>query len=153
VANIRRGACELAKCPKCGETVVAPVKIWPVPSRRTDEESVGAKHVVGIFECPNCSARFRAAVDVETEVEEKANIKNMVERIRGIKGELMQTLRNLREKIKTLETERSSLMIEIEKLRKVAESRVDALENEVGTLREEVRSLRELLGYAEEAEE
>ncbi len=143
----------MAKCPKCGESVAAPVKTWPIPSRKADERGTGSKLVVGIFECPNCGARFRAAVDVETKVEEKANIKNMVERIRGIQGELMQTLRNLREKIKTLETERSSLMIEIEKLRKVAESRVDALENEVGTLREEVKSLRDLLGYAEETEE
>jgi len=75
----------------------------------------------------------------------------MVERIKGIKGELMQTLKNLREKIKTLETERANLMIEIDKLKKVAESKVDALESEVTMLREEVKSLRDLLGYAEEA--
>jgi predicted nucleic acid-binding Zn-ribbon protein len=74
----------------------------------------------------------------------------MVGRIKGIKEELMQTLTNLRDKIRTLETERASLMVEIEKLRKIAESRADALENEVGVLREEVRSLRDLLGYAQE---
>jgi len=77
----------------------------------------------------------------------------MVERIKGIKGELMQTLRNLREKIKTLETERANLMIEIDKLRKVAESRAMALESEVSMMREEVKSLRELLGYSKELEE
>lgn len=43
-------------------------------------------------------------------------------------------------------------MIEIEKLKKVAESRVSALESEVSMLREEVKSLRELLGYTEEME-
>lgn len=74
----------------------------------------------------------------------------MVGRLRGIKEELMQTLVNLREKIRTLETERANLLIEIEDLRKVAESRVDALETEVGMLREEVKSLRDLLGYAGE---
>jgi len=74
----------------------------------------------------------------------------MVERIKGIRGELMQTLVNLREKISTLETERANLMVEIEKLRKVAESRANALESEVGMLRNEVKSLRELLGYKEE---
>ena len=92
-------------------------------------------------------------MDVETKDEEKVNIKNMVERIKGIQGELMLTLRNLREKIKTLETERANLMIEIDKLRQVAESRVAALESEVGTLREEVKSLRDLLGYTEEAQD
>jgi chromosome segregation ATPase len=114
---------------------------------KTGEES---KIVMGIFECPNCKARFRAALEAETKIEETASIKNMVERIRGIKGELMQTLKNLREKIKTLETERSNLMIEIDNLKKVAESRANALESEVSMLREEVKSLRDLLGYTEE---
>jgi predicted nucleic acid-binding Zn-ribbon protein len=62
----------------------------------------------------------------------------------------MQTLKTLREKIRTLETERAGLMVEIEKLKKVAESRADALENEVNQLREEMKSLRELLGDSEE---
>jgi hypothetical protein len=43
-------------------------------------------------------------------------------------------------------------MVEIEKLKKAAESRVNALESEVNMLREEVKSLRELLGYSEEKE-
>ena len=107
---------------------------------------------MGIFECPSCKARFRAALEPDKAPEERVSIKNMVERIKGIRGELMQTLKNLREKIKTLETERANLMIEIEKLRKVAESRVVALESEVNMLREEVKSLRELLGYTEDLE-
>lgn len=142
----------MAKCPKCGETVTTPAKTWPIPSRKTSEHTENAKLVVGIFECPKCKARFRSALEIETKAEEKANIKNMVERIKGIQGELMQTLRNLREKIKTLETERSTLMIEIDKLRSIAESKVNALESEVSTLRDEVQSLRELLGYSEETE-
>jgi polyhydroxyalkanoate synthesis regulator phasin len=76
----------------------------------------------------------------------------MVERIRDIKGELMLTLKNLREKIETLETERANLMIEIDKLRKVAESRVNALDSEVHTLREQVEDLRNMLGYSEKLE-
>jgi chromosome segregation ATPase len=139
----------LVKCPKCENDVKIPVKTWPIPSREPSKTGEGPR-LVGIFECPNCKARFRSAVEAETESSETANIKNMVERIRGIKGELMQTLMNLREKINTLETERASLMVEIENLRKVAESRVDALESEVSTLRSEVKSLRDLLGYKEE---
>jgi predicted nucleic acid-binding Zn-ribbon protein len=64
----------------------------------------------------------------------------------------MQTLKTLREKIRTLETERAGLMVEIEKLKKVAESRADALENEVSQLREEIKSLKELLGSAEKSD-
>jgi chromosome segregation ATPase len=140
----------LANCPKCGTDVPSPIKTWAIPSPRPVEGNRQPK-LTGIFECPNCKARFRAAVRTVTEPEEAANIKNMVERIKGIKGELVQTLKVLRERIKTLETERSNLMIEIDKLRKTAESRAAALESEVGMLREEVKSLRDLMGYSEES--
>ena len=139
----------MVNCPKCGTDVRTPVKTWPIPSRKPLAEGEKPR-LAGIFECPNCKARFRAAAEIEPSIGETANIKNMVERIKGIRGELMQTLVNLREKIGTLETERANLMVEIEKLRKVAESKANALESEVGMLRNEVKSLRELLGYKEE---
>jgi len=75
--------------------------------------------------------------------------RNMLERIKGVKEVLMET-RNLGKKIKTLDTERANLMVEIEKLKKMAESKISALENEVTIMREEVKSLRELLGYSKE---
>jgi chromosome segregation ATPase len=131
--------------------VAAPVKTWPIPSRKPVERGEEPK-LAGIFECSSCKARFRAAVETEAKMEETASIKNMVERIKGIRGELMQTLKNLHEKIKTLETERANLMIEIDELRKVAESRASALESEVDMLREEVKSLRDLLGYSKESD-
>ena len=142
----------MVKCPKCGTDVTSPVKTWPIPSRKPLKEGEEPK-LAGIFECSSCKARFRAAVETETKTEETANIKIMVERIKGIRGELVQTLKSLHEKIKTLETERANLMIEIDKLRKVAESRASALESEVNMLRDEVKSLRDLLGYVEEPEE
>lgn len=142
----------MVKCPKCGEEVAAPVKTWPLPSRRTNDQTEHSRLIVGIYECTSCRARFRAATNIEAKTEDTANIKNMVERIKGIQGELMQTLRNLREKIKTLETERSNLMTEIDKLRDIAESRISALQSEVNMLREDAKSLRELLGYNEETE-
>lgn len=132
--------------------MTAPSKTWPIPSRRPLRANEKPR-LTGVFKCPNCRASFRAAVNAETPTNETASIKNIVERIKGIKGELMQTLKVLHERIKTLETERANLMIEIDKLRKVAESRASALESEVGMLREEVKSLRELLGYSKETEE
>ncbi len=141
----------MVNCPKCGSDVRTPVKTWPIPSKEGSKEGERAR-LVGIFECPNCKARFRSAVETEVAVGGTASIKNMVERIKDIKGELMQTLMNLREKISTLETERASLMVEIEKLRNVAESRVETLEGEVSMLRDEVKSLRDVLGYKEEEE-
>jgi chromosome segregation ATPase len=139
----------LVSCPKCGREVTTPEKTWPIPSRKPSKEEEQPR-LIGIFECPNCKARFRSAVEVESRQEETVSIKSMVERIKDIKGEFMQTLINLREKIKTLETERANLMSEIHKLKKAAESKADALEGEVSMLREEVKSLRDLLGYSKE---
>lgn len=142
----------MVKCPKCGVEAVAPIKTWLFPAKRSSKSGRASGITMGIFQCQNCKSKFRAVVEAETGTEETTNIKDMVERIRGIRGELMQTLKNLREKIKTLETERANLMIEIDKLKKVAESKVSALESEVTILRDEVKSLRDLLGYTEELE-
>ncbi len=138
----------MVECPKCGTDVIAPMRTWAIPSRKPSKDGEQPK-LAGIFECPECKTRFRAAIEPEKTEDRTANIKNTVERIRDIRGEMVLTLKNLREKIKTLETERSTLMVEIDKLRKVAESRATALESEVTMLREEVRSLRDVLGYQE----
>ncbi len=63
--------------------------------------------------------------------------------------DLMSTFKNVVEKLKTLESERRSLLLEIEELKKMADSKAKALENEVSMLREEVKSLRVLLGADE----
>jgi len=65
--------------------------------------------------------------------------------------EFMSSLRNVAERLKGLETERKNLLLEIEELKKMADSKAKALESEVSMLREEVKSLRVLLG-AEETE-
>ncbi len=71
----------------------------------------------------------------------------------AIVGELefMSSLRNVVERLKGLESERKNLLLEIEELKKMADSKARALESEVSMLREEVKSLRVLLG-AEEPE-
>jgi len=63
----------------------------------------------------------------------------------------MSSLKNVVEKIRALETERKNLLLEIEELKKMADSKAKALESEISMLREEVKSLRILLG-AEETE-
>jgi uncharacterized protein YlxW (UPF0749 family) len=65
--------------------------------------------------------------------------------------EFMSSLRKVVERLKTLESERNNLLLEIEELKKMADSKARALESEVSMLREEVKSLRILLG-AEETE-
>jgi regulator of replication initiation timing len=61
----------------------------------------------------------------------------------------MSSFKNVVDKLKGLETERRSLLLEIEELKKMADSKAKALENEVSMLREEVKSLRILLGTGE----
>ena len=128
-------------CPNCGAKVSASTKNPPAPLRKANRKPFATD----FFVCPKCKTQFRtkaapAEMDLQT-----ANVKNGSERIRRIREELMQTLKELREKIQALEVERAHLLVEVETLRKAAETRAAALEGEVGQMREEAKSLRELL--------
>ena len=57
----------------------------------------------------------------------------------------MVTLKDLREKIDNLESERTRLLEEVKQLRKEAEGKAVALECEVAVLREEAESLKKML--------
>jgi regulator of replication initiation timing len=61
----------------------------------------------------------------------------------------MNSFKTVVDKLKGLEAERRNLLLEIEELKKMADSKAKALENEVNMLREEVKSLRVLLGTGE----
>jgi len=69
---------------------------------------------------------------------------NIQDAIWGV-GDL-SNFKSVVEKIRNLEAERKNLLLEIEELKKMADSKAKALESEIGMLREEVRSLRILLG-------
>jgi len=56
------------------------------------------------------------------------------------------------EKIRTLETEKKNLLLEVDGLKKQAESKATALESEVSMLREEVESFKTLLGLKDLAD-
>jgi uncharacterized protein YlxW (UPF0749 family) len=145
--SVRARRLSLVTCPKCGTAVETPVKTWPL-SRKATKTGEEPKMVIGMFECSNCQNRFRASF----ERSEGVSVKSMVEKIKGIEGEFVNTLKNLREKIQKLETERSSLLLEIDELKKAAESKANAIENEITMLKDEVKSLKELLGYEKEDE-
>ena len=59
------------------------------------------------------------------------------------------SLKSTLEKIKALETEKKSLLIELDELRKMADAKAMALEREVGALRDEVKSLKTFMGQPE----
>jgi uncharacterized protein YlxW (UPF0749 family) len=67
--------------------------------------------------------------------------------------ELMSNFKSIVERIRTLESERKNLMLEIDELKKMANSKAGALESEVSMLKDEVKSLRVLLGGDEPPEE
>ena len=134
----------MAGCPRCGTEVVDPLKTWSMigkPSRRGER----FKLTLGLFNCLECERRFRVVLG-----KERITIKGMIEEIRGIEKGLAQTLRSLREKIENLESEKSDLVGEMEKLRKLGEERAIALEKEIVTLKKEVKSMKKLLGGFEE---
>jgi septal ring factor EnvC (AmiA/AmiB activator) len=140
----------LVDCPNCGTEVATAVKCWTVSPVKRGANGDIPEFRVGIFECPNCKSKFRSRVNSVAKPAEAVSVKNLVERVKEIREGLIQTLKTLRERINTLETERSSLLVEIEKLKRTAESRADALESEVGELREEIKALKELLGSRQE---
>ena len=61
----------------------------------------------------------------------------------------MSSLKSTIEKIKTLEAEKKNLLVEIEGLKKMADTKAVALESEVGALRDEVKSLKVLINGSE----
>ena len=61
----------------------------------------------------------------------------------------MSNLKNTIEKIKNLEAEKKKLLLEIEELQKIADTKATALESEVDALRDEIKSLRILMGGSE----
>jgi len=65
-------------------------------------------------------------------------------------SELLSDIKSVVERLRNLENERKNLMLEVEELKKMANSKATALESEVSMLREEVRSLRLLLGAEED---
>lgn len=106
---------------------------------------------VGIFMCPKCKSKFRSKVDA-TVNPARTNLKALAAKTLEIHEGLTQTLRNLRLKIEILETERGSLLVEIDNLKKVAQARANFLVIEVNRLREELKSLRELFGASKKAD-
>ena len=60
-------------------------------------------------------------------------------------GAFVSRFKNTVERIKSLETERKNLLLEIEELKRMADAKADALESEIDMLRDEVKSLRMLL--------
>ena len=57
----------------------------------------------------------------------------------------MSNLKEILEKIKSLEAEKQNLLTEIEEIKKRAEERAITLQNEVTTLREEAKSLKNIM--------
>jgi hypothetical protein len=139
----------LVDCPNCGTEVATAIKCWTVSPAKYTAKGYTPEFRVGIFKCPKCQSKFRSKVNSMPKPVE-IDVKDRVSEIKGIHHGLALTLRTLREKIKILERERWDLMVEIEELKRVADSRVNALETEVNQLREELKLLKEVLDANED---
>jgi len=71
--------------------------------------------------------------------------------LKNTEKKFMELLRNLREKIETLEKEKAGLLAEIENLKEKGEAKARDLENEVKALRKEVKALEILLSAKEKS--
>ena len=65
----------------------------------------------------------------------------------------MSDIKNTVEQIRSLETERENLLLEIEELKKMADAKAKALESEINMLRDEVKELRLLLSGGDNEED
>jgi uncharacterized protein (DUF2225 family) len=142
----------MVSCPNCRTADTNRIKSWPVSFAKEGEEQSKPQFYMEIFECPNCSLRFRSrsfsisnSSEISSTLGKRSNITEMISRINEVKVGLSQTLRVLKDRIRTLEIERKGLLTEASELRKTVELRANMLEDEVRDLREELKSLRELL--------
>jgi len=71
------------------------------------------------------------------------------QRVTLSKSVTMSSFKRTIERIRALETERKSLLLEIEELKRMADAKAKALESEITMLRDEVKSLRVLLSGEE----
>lgn len=65
----------------------------------------------------------------------------------------MNDIKSTIEQIRSLESERENLLLEIEELKKMADAKARALESEISMLRDEVKELRLLLSGEDDSED
>jgi uncharacterized Zn finger protein (UPF0148 family) len=131
----------LPVCPECGTEVTNPTKTWVMVDRST-KKGERLKLTLGIFTCPRCGKKFRTVIGKE---KERITLKGITKEIKRIERRLIQRLRDLKEKIETLESERAELLKKIERFKKAGEVRAYTLEKEVASLREDVECMKETL--------
>jgi hypothetical protein len=140
---------KLVNCTNCGTKEVTAFKRWRIlPSKKEPVESEHRQQG-GVYQCAKCKTKFKSTTNVE-EKSSQPTFSGSAERIEEIRLGLIQTLNNLRINIEALETEKPTLLFEIEDRKKNAESRVIELELEVSQLREELKTFKDLLGFSEE---
>ena len=140
----------MVKCPSCGAEETIALKRWPVTFKKQGENYRKPKFFIGIFRCTKCKTKFRSRIEslvkpAEVKQTEIPKLEDLVEKVRSIHSDLIQTNNALHEKLSGLETERGYLTLELADLQRDAEFRAEALEDEICQLRAEIKSLKELL--------
>jgi predicted nucleic acid-binding Zn-ribbon protein len=81
---------------------------------------------------------------------ERNEIQGAIKKIKEIKKALEITSRSLHEKMEKLESERTELLIEIERRRRTGERQTNDLESEVRILRDDVETMKKVLDNSNE---
>jgi hypothetical protein len=127
---------------------------WTIQSIKRADAPATPKINVGVYECPKCKASFTSATPAQNSVPVQSvepTMSILIGRLNEVRSGLKQNLQNLRRNLEVLESERSSVLIEIETVKKDAESKAVGLEMEISQLREDISSLKELLGLNKES--
>jgi rubredoxin len=138
----------MVNCPNCGAKQTSVTRT--VTALQVKNGILTPEYDVEIFECPKCKYIFNPSHNAFRQKRQQQNNESSVtvlyERLSEVQLGFKQNIANLRRNLATLETERPSVLLELETLRKDSESRAVGLEEDVNRLRGEIRDLREVLG-------
>lgn len=137
-------------CPNCGIKQEKPARIVTV--EQVNQEDTRISEVkLEVFNCPACRTMFtqNAAPQSSSTAALGTSGASSSEKLSSILQGFKQNLENLRQNLNVLQTERSSVLFELETIRKDQECRADVLEEDVNRLRLEIQDLKEVLGLNE----
>lgn len=129
----------LVNCPNCG----------------TRQDHTLTPEVDTIYECPKCKATFNSNSGASKTVHLESlqpTFLHLIDRLSNVQSGLIENLEKLRRNLYLLESERPSVLFELETLRKSSEFKADGLEEDVNKLREEIRDLKDVLGLKKQSD-
>lgn len=143
----------LVNCPNCGTRQAKSVKTIKIS--QTIQDHTLTHEVDAIYECPKCKSTFNSNLGASKTVHPESvqpTFLHLIDRLSNVQLGLIENLEKLRRNLDLLESERPSVLFDLETLRKNSEYKADGLEEDVNKLREEIRDLKEVLGLKKQSD-